>query len=32
MRKQTTNFIQFISREQAGDWLKQTPGSVLIGK
>jgi len=30
MRKQTTNYIQIIGREQAVEWLKQAPGSILI--
>lgn len=29
MRKQTTNYVQFIGKEQAAEWLQQ-PGSVLI--
>jgi hypothetical protein len=29
MRKQTTNYVQFIGKERAAEWL-QRPGSVLI--
>lgn len=29
IRKQTTNYVQFIGKEQAAEWLQQ-PGSVLI--
>jgi hypothetical protein len=29
MRKQTTNYVQFIGKEQAAEWLQQS-GSVLI--